>query len=556
MRNLRVNFIFSLIIILGAAIISRLFYIQIINHKFYQAQALGQQAIMEEIQGARGEIFSKDGQKSLSINEDKWSLYITSDEIEDKDKLASQISEIIKNPAKDIISKIDNGDPYVLIENKLTQEQADAITSLKLKGITLEKQAARYYPQKETAAQLLGFVGGDETGQYGLEGYYDSILKGEKTFKEESRSSIFFNPDQLEPNSFDGSDLYLTIDYNIQFEVESLLKQAKKDFNIEAGQIIVMDPQTGQILALANYPNFDLNKYSKEKDLDIFQDAAVQKLYELGSVLKPITMAIAINEGKVTPETTYVDEGCVKVGVETLCNFDHVKYGKQTMTGVLENSINTGAVFVSKLIPHDMYLDYIDKFGLGEKTGIDLQGEVFSRNNNLRNGQDINFATASFGQGIELTPIQFIRAFAVIANGGKLVKPYIVGKIINNQKQTLETQPKVIRQVINQSTATQLTTMLISTVERGVASKAKVPGYYVAGKTGTAQVAYPDKPGYYPDKTTHTFAGFAPALNPRFVALIKLDNPKGRISGITAAPLFSKLAQYILNYWQIPPDYQ
>lgn len=556
MRNLRVNFIFSFIIILGAAIISRLFYIQIINHKFYQAQALGQQAIMEEIQGARGEIFSKDGQKSLAINEDKWFLYITSDEIEDKDKLASQISEIIKNPAKDIISKIDNGDSYVLIENKLTQEQADAITNLKLKGITLEKQAARYYPQKETAAQLLGFVGGDETGQYGLEGYYDSILKGEKTFKEESRSSIFFNPDQLEPNSFDGSDLYLTIDYNIQFEVESLLKQAKKDFNIEAGQIIVMDPQTGQILALANYPNFDLNKYSKEEDLDIFQDAAVQKLYELGSVLKPITMAIAINEGKVTPETTYVDEGCVKVGVETLCNFDHVKYGKQTMTGVLENSINTGAVFVSKLIPHDMYLDYIDKFGLGEKTGIDLQGEVYSRNSNLRNGQDVNFATASFGQGIELTPIQFIRAFAVIANGGKLVKPYIVDKIVNNQKQTLETQPKIIRQVINQSTATQLTTMLISTVERGVASKAKVPGYYIAGKTGTAQVAYPDKPGYYPDKTTHTFAGFAPALNPRFVALIKLDNPKGRISGITAAPLFSKLAQYILNYWQIPPDYQ
>ncbi|MBU2540051.1 penicillin-binding protein 2 [Patescibacteria group bacterium] len=556
MRNGRINFIFILIVLFGVAIISRLFYLQILNHKFYQAQALGQQAIFQEIQGERGEVFFAGKTKSLAINNDKWLVYINPQEIENKEETADALSEIIGDTSKQILSKIERGDSYTLIKNKLTEDEVAKIKRAGLKGVHLENQPGRYYPQTKIAAQVIGFVGGEEQiGQYGVEGYYDSILKGEKSFTEGSRSSVFFNPASIEVNSLDGSDLYLTIDYSIQFEAESLLKKAKEDFNIDSGQIIVMDPQTGRIVALANYPSFDPNQYSKEKDLAIFQNSVVQKIFELGSILKPITMAIALNEGKVTPETSYIDEGCVKIGTRNICNFDDKKYGEQTMTGVLEKSLNTGAIFVSKLISHDVYLDYIDKFGFGEKTGIDLQGEVYSKNQNLRNGKEINFATASFGQGIEMTPIQFIRAFCVFANGGKLVKPYIVEKIVNNQREELQTSPKVLREVINQSTASQLTTMLISVVDNGVAGRAKVPGYYIAGKTGTAQIAYEDKAGYYPDKTIHSFVGFAPALNPRFVALIKLDNPTSRSSSLSAAPIFSKLAQYVLNYWQIPQDY-
>ncbi|MBU3934529.1 penicillin-binding protein 2 [Patescibacteria group bacterium] len=558
MKNWRIYLVFVFLIIFGAGIIIYLFDLQIIKHKFYQAQALGQQTVFEEVEGNRGRVFFKNAEKSLAVNNDNRILYANPQLIDNKEETALILSEIIKIPSSQILAKIEKeNSSYSTIKSKLEEEEINKIENLGLEGIYLELFPGRYYPQEKIAAPVIGFLGGDQVGQYGLEGYYDEILKGEKSFKEEPRTLVLFNPQKFEPFSLDGSDLYLTVDYNIQFEVESLLKEAKEKFDIDSGQIIVMDPKTGQVVAMADFPSFDPNQYSKEKDLDIFQNDATQKIFEPGSVLKPITMAIALNEGKITPDTTYIDEGFVKVGISTIYNFDKTKkYGTQTMTQILENSLNTGAIFVSRLINPDVYLEYIDKFGLNEKTGIDLQGEVYSRNENLRKGQEINFATASFGQGIEMTPIQLTRAFCVIANGGKLIKPYIVDKIVSSQKEETETKPKIINEVISQQTASQLTTMLISAVNNGFAKKAGVAGYYVAGKTGTAQVAFEDKKGYYPDKTIHSFVGFAPALNPRFVVLVKLNNPKGKSSGETAAPIFSELAQYIFNYWQIPPDYE
>jgi cell division protein FtsI/penicillin-binding protein 2 len=557
LKNWRINIIFIIFILFGAAIISRLFYLQIVNHKFYLAQALGQQTIFEEMEGARGEIFFKDSVKILAVNNDKLLVYVVPQEIENEEETATALAGVISDPASQILPKIQKGDSYTIIKNKLTDEEADKIKNLKLKGVYLDRLPGRYYPQETVASQIVGFMGGDQIGQYGLEGYYDEILQGKKSFQEEPRTLVLFDLKQLEPTSLDGSDLYLTIDYNIQFEAESLLKEAKENFDIDSGQILVLAPDTGKIVAMANFPSFNPNQYSKEKDLGIFQNSLVQKIFEPGSVIKPITMAIALNEKKITPDTTYEDQGFVKVGVETIYNFDKTKkYGEQTMTQVLEKSLNTGAVFVSKLINPDVFLRYLDDFGFGEKTGIDLQGEVYSQNKNLRTGQEINFATASFGQGIEITPIQLARAFCVIANGGNLIKPYIVEKIVNAQRDEIETNPKIIKKIISQQTVSQLTTMLISAIDNGVAKKAKVPGYYVAGKTGTAQVPYEDKRGYYPDKTIHSFVGFAPALSPRFVILVKLDNPKGKSSSATTAPIFSKLAQYILNYWQIPPDYE
>ncbi len=557
MKNWRISFIFYLVVIVGAAIIGRLFYLQVVNHKFYQAQALGLQSAFQEVVGARGEIFFKNNSKSLAINNDKWSVSVNPTETEDADVTATELAKIIKDTKENILSKINNGGSYVLIKNKLTEEEVASIRSLKLAGIHIETQSGRYYSQNKIASQVVGFLGGGGLGQYGLEGYYDNILKGEESFSQNPGGLVFFNTDNLDPSSLDGSDLYLTIDYNIQYQAESILKEAKKDFGIDAGQIIVMEPQTGKIVALANFPGFDPNQYAKEKDLGIFQNSAIQKVYELGSVLKPITVAIALNEGRISTDTTYRDEGCVMVGKQNICNFDRTaKYGTQTTTQLLEKSLNTGAVFVSQQIPHDVYLDYIDRFGFGEKTGVDLQGEVASGNSNLRNGGDVNFATASFGQGIELTPLQLITAFCPIANGGKLVRPYVVDKIVNNQREEVPTNTKIVREVITPKTSSEVTTMMISVVDNGVANKAKVPGYYIAGKTGTAQVANEGRLGYDPAKTIHSFIGFAPALNPRFIAYIKFDNPKGKSSGTTAAPAFSKLAQYILNYWQIPSDYE
>ncbi len=564
MRNFRINIILLVFFLFAAAIISRLFFLQIINHKFYQAQALGQQAGFEEVQGSRGEIYCFDSQKnrgsgassevkSLAINQNTWTATATLKEIDDKNNFAGLLSKEIGESKESILSKIEEADSYAVIKKGLSEEQAQKIKALNLKGLYWQNVPVRYYPQEGLASQVIGFVSSEGKGQYGIEGYYDDILKGKSGIKEDKRGldAIFSNDGQI---SLDGSNLYLTIDYNIQFEAESLLKEAQKKLSMESGQIIVIKPDSGRILALVNFPAFNLNQYSKEKDFEIFQNSVVQKLFEPGSIMKPFTMAIALNEGKINPDTTFVDKGFVKIGPNVIWNFGHSSYGKQTMTAVLEKSINTGAVFVSQQVPRDTYLEYMDRFGFSERTGIDLQGEVYSRNDALKNGNDMEFATASFGQGIDLTPIQIIRGFCAIANGGKLVKPYLVEKITHDSGETL-TNPEFSEQIISQQTSSQVTAMMISVVEKGFGDQAKIPGYYIAGKTGTAEVPFRDKKGYYPDKTVQSFVGFAPALNPQFLILVKLDSPKVPKSSLSAAPIFKDLAQYIINYWQIPPDY-
>ena len=513
--------------------------------------------------GQRGEVYFKNSQeskgaygtgdvKSLAINKERWQVFIIPKDIKDKNILSESLSKAIGESKEFVLSKIENRDSYTIIKKDLSEETLEELKKIKLDGMHLENITGRYYPQEKIASQVVGFLGGDGTGQYGIEGYYDEILKGQSGIKEEKRGLASLNFSTTEQD-LNGSDIYLTIDYNIQFEAESLLKEAQKNLSIDSGQILVLKPDTGRVLAIAGFPSFDPNNYSKEKNLDIFQNSAIQKIFEPGSIMKPFTMAMGINEGKITPDTTYVDSGFVKMGPETIYNFDRKKYGQQTMTGVLEKSINTGAVFVSQLLSHETFLGYLDKFGFNKKTGVELQGEVSSKND--INGPDVEFATASFGQGIGVTPIQIARGFSSIANGGKLVNLYLVEKIVKGEKET-DTTPKISNeQIISAKTSSQVTTMLTSVVEKGFGSGAKIPGYYLAGKTGTAQVPFENKKGYYPDKTIQTFIGFGPALNPQFLILVKLDNPKVQSSALSAVPVFKKLAQYIINYWQIPPDY-
>ncbi|MEK7562624.1 MAG: penicillin-binding protein 2 [Patescibacteria group bacterium] len=565
MKNWRLNLILIVIFIFGAAVTSRLFYLQILSHKFYQSQALGQQAGFQEIYGTRGQIFFANSQeskgsigtgetKSMAINRDFFVISAMPKEIENNDIFAKVLAENIGETKELILSKLEGRTSYTVIKRGLAQEDIDKIKSLNLKGIYWERTPARYYPQENLASQVVGFLGGGGTGQYGLEGYYDEDLKGKSGIQEDKRGlDLIFSPEM--PGSLDGSDFYLTIDYNIQFEAEILLKEVKKNLNIDSGQIIVMKPDSGRILAMANYPSFDPNQFSKENDLEIFQNSATQKLFEPGSVMKPFIMAMGINEGKVTPDTTFTDLGFIKVGKEIIYNFGREKYGKRTMTEVLEKSINTGAVFVEEKILHNTFLNYMDNYGFFRKTDVDLQGEVYSQNDLLKTGPDVEFATASFGQGIEITPVQLVRGFSVFANGGKLPKPYVVEKTIQGESE-MYTKIQPQDQVISQQTASEVTTMMINVVERGYGSEAKILGYYIAGKTGTAEVPLKNGKGYELDKTIQSFIGFAPALNPKFLILIKLDDPKVPKSSLSAAPVFRKLAQYIINYWKIPPDYE
>jgi len=550
--------------VFGAAVISRLFYIQVINHKFYQSQALGQQAGFQETVGARGQIFFTNSQdtkgagggeeiKSLAINRDTLIVSAIPKEITDKNIFAESLAKEIGETKEAILSKLEGQTSYVVIKKDVPADDAGKIKGLNLKGLYTEVVPERFYPQENLAAQVSGFLGGDGTGQYGLEGYYEDELKGKSGITEAKRGFAIFS--QADPNSLNGSDVYLTIDYNIQFKAESLLKEAKQTLDIDSGQIVVIKPDSGRILAMANFPAFDPNQYSKVGDLEIFQNSVVQKLFEPGSVMKPFTMAIGINEGKITPDTTYVDESFVKIGRDTVYNYAHEKYGKQTMTGVLEKSINTGAIFVEQKIPHNTFFNYIDKFGFTQKTGIDLQGEVYSWNDLLKNGPDVEYATAAYGQGIEITPIQLVKGFCIFANGGKLVKPYVAEKIVQGKKENyVKTQSQ--DQVISEDTAQKVTKMMVSVLENGYAKSARVPGYYLAGKTGTAQVPLKNGKGYDLNKTIQSFIGFGPAYNPKFLILVKLDNPKVPVSSLSSTPVFQKMAQYIINYWQIPPDYE
>jgi len=541
MKSIRFSFLIALILLAFATLTGRLIYIQIVKGDFYKALAQGMHSIAPDLETERGEIFFNN-QEPLAINKTWPIVWTIPKDVENYEEVAQKLSDILQLPKNLILERIKRDKSYVVLKNKLSDEEVKLIQEADLPGIYFDSQRGRYFPQETMASQVSGFLGGEKNGQYGLEEYYNSSLAQEET---------------------NGYNLSLTIDYEVQFQAEKLLQEAKKNESIDmkAGTIIVIEPDTGKILALANYPNFNPNDYKETaslEGLDIFQNGATQKTYEPGSVFKPITTSIALNEKKITPETTYLDKGFIKVGGWTINNYDNRVHGEVNMIRVLEESINTGAIFIESKIEHNIFLDYIEKFGFFEKTGIDLN-EVLSENKEFRKGYEINFATASFGQGIEITPMQLVRAYCALANGGKLVKPYIVEKILDQENVISETKPELSEEsVISSKVSRQITTMLVSVTVNGFAKKAQVPGYYVAGKTGTALIPYSalkETGKGYSDKTWQSFIGYLPAFNPRAVILVKLDQSKTRTAEWSAIPIFQKMAQFIVNYYQIPPDF-
>lgn len=549
--NWRINLIFIFFILFSAVLIGRLIYIQILRADFYKALAQGFLNLPEKTQAERGEVFLKNGEP-LAVNKSFSLVFASPPKVKNVAEASEILSEILNLDKNFVLRTLEKEALYSPIKNRLSEEETQALKNLNLPGIYLTEERGRYYPQETLASQLIGFLGAEGIGQYGLEEYYDEILRGKSRVFEEANASSLAS---LGGNS--ASDLILTIDYNIQFRAERLLERAKENLEIEGGQIIVIDPNSGKIIALAHFPNFNPNsyqEYASRGNLEIFRNKATRDFFEPGSVFKSITMAAGLNEELITATTKYVDKGYVKIGGHTLRNYDRRIWGEETMTRVLENSINTGAVFVQKLLPNNIFLDYIEKFGIFEKSGIDLR-ETYSENREIKQARPINFATASYGQGIEMTAIQLVRAYSAIANEGKLVSPYLVEKGNVGVRPRQDSQP----QIISQKAASQLTAILVNVVENGSARRAKIPGYYIAAKTGTSQIAFSalgiPKPGYS-EKTIQTVAGFFPAFSPQFLILVKLDNPKTRIAEYSAVPIFHELAEHIIHQYQIPPDYE
>lgn len=562
MRNWRINLIFISLIFFGSIITLKLINLQIINGGFWKAQALGQQEHISQIKSDRGEIFFNKKEKALAINKDIFPIYVSPEKFSEKEETFEILEEIF-GLEKDLLrAKIQNNKSWGLIKRKPTREELLKFKETKLDGVYLTKDVERYYPQENLASHIIGFLGGENKGQYGLEGYYDKDLSGEEGITQIGKGRFgdlfLFDSKIIKPSKF-GTDLILTIDYNIQFIAESLLKETLQINKAKGGEVIVANPNTGEIIAMAVLPNFNPNEYFKEKKLGIFQNSSIQKLFEPGSVFKPFTMAFALNEKILTPQSTFEDKGFVKIGPEVIHNYNQKVWGKVTMNEVLQHSINVGVVFVQSKIPQKTFWDYFEKFGFTKLTGIDLQGEVSSENLNLKKGRDINYATASFGQGIEMTSVQLVKAFCAIANGGRLIKPTLVKEIIRGSE-IMKVFPEVSEDfIISDETVAQLVKMLVNVVEQGTGKGAKLQGYYIAGKTGTAQIPYTSlgiKKAGYSEKTIQSFIGFAPAFDPEFLIFIKLFEPETRESSISTTPLFKKLAKYIINYYQIPPDYE
>ena len=525
--NLRIYLVFAGIFLLYSVILGRLYYLQVVLGEHYRVWAQGLQNYQRQNRDVeRGEIFFAGGEP-LAINKAFDYVYASPIKIADKHDAAQKLSEIIGIDAGELEERISGDSLYAAVKDKLTEEEVNKIKEAGIAGIYLDKKVMRYYPQGNVASQLVGFVDDSGIGRYGLEEYYDEELSK-------------------------GQDLVLNIDYNIQYFAEQKLRAAINGLKAISAEAIVADPQTGNILAMAKEPNFDPNNYKDfaRDHIEIFTNDSCQTLFEPGSVFKAITMASALNEGKVTPETSYYDTGSLTVGPNTIYNYAHRSYGQQTMTNVLEHSVNTGAAYAESRLGNKQFAEYVQNFGVMEKTGIDLP-ETYSGNSEFKNGRPINFVTASYGQGLWMTSIQLIRAYSALANGGILIQPSIVAK---GRKPVDESKKK---RVITEQTSDTISKMLASVVDNGFGKKAKVPGYTIMGKTGTAQMSWStlgvDQRGYS-DKTTQSFIGYFPAPNPKFLVLVKLKAPEANTAEYSAMPVFNELARHVIYVSQLPPN--
>lgn len=426
-----------------------------------------------------------------------------------------------------------------VIARRLTDAQVAAVNALNMKGVGVKYETDRYYPDGPLLATVLGFLGyGDNgrAGQYGVEAYFNNELSGA------AQSAA----DAPRP-----ADIVLTIDRNIQLIAEKKLDEVLLKWHASGGTVIIEEPKTGKILAMADRPGFDPNSYSSANP-SMFINQGVQGMFEPGSSFKPVTMAAGLDTGKVTPTTTFTDPGVIDIAGYKIHNFDNQAHGTVTMTTVLEKSLNLGAAFVEGLLGQENFLNYIVNLGFGQKTGIDLPAESNGDIGNLYSGRQINFVTASFGQGIAVTPLQLINAYSALANGGKLMKPYVVDHINYEGGKTETAKPEVVAIPISEKTSQKIKGMLVSVVDKGF-DKARIKGYDIAGKTGTAQIA-DGHGGYEEGVFIHDFLGFAPASDPRFVILIKMDRPKGiTFAADSLSPTFREIAAYLLNYYNIPP---
>ncbi len=552
----RLIFLFAVLIGFGLVLVVQLFRWQVVEHEALAslAKIVHGAGEMEMVIPPRGDITDRNGHL-LATDIFQYEVSAAPNMVKDPWEIADRLAPLLGASREEVCAQLSSKDPYVLLGRHIPQGNGEIIASWDLAVISVQPRPKRAYPEKNLAAHLLGFVAETHKGYYGVEGYYNPSLRGEdpslRDEKDHAREELLSGlPRFTVPKA--GKDLVLTIDRFIQYMIERELEQAIFRFRAEGGTIIVMDPRRGAILAMASFPSYDLDLFS-ETPSELFVDPAISSQYEPGSVFKIITTAAGLDAGVISPQSTFYDSGVVEVGGRAITNWDRRGHGLVTMSEILAKSLNVGAAYISTTLGKDRFYSYVRRFGFGRITEVDLSGEVPGTlklpGDNEWHESDLG--TNSFGQGIAVTPLQMINAVAAVANRGFLMKPYVVERFIDGDR-VVDVQPAVVRRAISSSTAAQLTAMLVEAVEKG-AELAVIPGYRIAGKTGTAQI--PTPAGYDPQQTIASFVGYAPADDPQFIVLVKIDKPQTSPWGVeVAAPVFKTVAEQLFMYLGIPPD--
>ncbi|MCC6323689.1 penicillin-binding protein 2 [Candidatus Nomurabacteria bacterium] len=559
----RIRIVALCVFLFACILVLKLFTLGIVHQNKYAERADKQYATPTGDMFDRGNIFftKKDGSQLAGGNiMTGYKIAIKAKDITDPEALYNILLPYTKLTHDEFIKKATNiNDPYEEVANRLTKENADAISQMKIAGVTIYKEKWRFYPGDTLAAHTVGFVaykGDERVGQYGLEKFYNqTLMKPKEEAYINFFAEVFSNIGKTFSNTKEG-DIVTTIEPTVQGTLESEMKITFEKWNADQIGAIIMDPNTGEIYAMSAYPTFDLNNFGSVENPKTYANPLVESVFEFGSVIKPLVVAGALDQGVITPETTYIDKGFVVVNKKTINNFDKKARGLATMQTVLDQSLNTGMVFIENKMGHDSFRKYMKNYSMGEKTGIDLPNETSGLVKNLDSKIDLDYANMSFGQGLAITPIGGIRAFSTLANGGNIVTPHLVKQIkYNDGTSNTLSFPIVKSDILKKESTDTITRMLVHVFDSYGNGSYKLEHYSVATKTGTAQVALDTGKGYYDDRHTHSFFGYFPAYKPKFIVFLFIKNPKGaRYASETLIPPFVNITKFLLNYYNIPPD--
>lgn len=557
----RMRFVLLISVIVLVAIIIKVFYIQVFSYEKLNNLAESLWSRELPIKADRGKIVDRNGEV-LAENLTTVSLVVVPGQIKNPEEVAKNLANILNADYKDMLKHVTKSTSIERVHpegRRLSYEVAEEINKLGYDGVYLLKESKRYYPNGNMLSHVLGYVGIDNQGLSGLELYYDEYLTGAdgaiKYFSDGKGNKLELTEVYEAPTS--GITIELTIDMKLQKAVENELDNAMAKYNPEQALILAMNPNTGEVLAMASRPNFNSNEYQNYSTEIINRNLPIWMTYEPGSTFKIITLSAALEEKTINLfEDTFHDSGAIHVDGATIHCWKHGGHGTQSMLQVVENSCNPGFVNIGNTLGVNKLMSYIDKYGFGDKTGIDLNGESSGILFDASKMGPVELATTSFGQGISVTPIQQIRAVSAAINGGVLYLPYIVGGMLESETNSIikKYEPKALKQVISEETSKLVRHALESVVANGSGKNAYIENFRVGGKTGTAQKV---KDGKYLDGNyILSFMGFMPADNPEIVVYVAIDNPKGvtQYGGVVSAPIAKSVLTSAIEILDIEPS--